>query len=80
MLSYFTDFDQYMPHGMCLLWQPWLLLLWAGSDLLILAAYFAIPFALLRVLAKRKDIRQRGLVVLFHPSSCCAASPMGCRW
>ncbi len=65
MLSYFTDFDQYMPHGMCLLWQPWLLLLWAGSDLLILAAYFAIPFALLRVLAKRKDIRQRGLVVLF---------------
>lgn len=54
-----------MPHGMCLLWQPWLVILWAGSDLLIVTAYFAIPFALLRVLRKRDDIKQRKLVVLF---------------
>jgi len=54
-----------MPHGMCLLWQPWLVILWAGSDLLIVTAYFSIPFALLRVLRKRDDIKQRKLVILF---------------
>lgn len=31
------EFGEYMPHGMCLLWKPWLVILWAGSDLLILA-------------------------------------------
>lgn len=59
------DFGQYMPHGMCLLWEPWLLILWAGSDVLIFLAYFAIPLALLRVLKQRKDIKHRGLVLLF---------------
>ncbi|MFY0310492.1 sensor histidine kinase [Leisingera sp. D0M16] len=59
------EFEQYMPHGMCLLWEPWLLVLWAGSDLLIFLAYFAIPLALLRVLRQRKDIKHRGLVLLF---------------
>ncbi len=65
MLSNFTDFSEYMPHGMCLLWEPWLLILWAGSDLLIVTAYFAIPFALVKVLVRRDDIKQRGLVLLF---------------
>jgi two-component sensor histidine kinase len=50
---------------MCLLWQPWLVILWAGSDLLIVTAYFSTPFALLRVLRKRDDIKQRKLVILF---------------
>lgn len=62
MATYFSD---YMPHGMCLLWQPWLVILWAGSDLIIVMAYFAIPLALLKVLKKRQDIKQRGLVILF---------------
>ncbi|QZD92033.1 sensor histidine kinase [Qipengyuania xiapuensis] len=61
----FTDVWQYMPHGMCLLWQPWLLLLWAGSDMLIFLSYSAIPIALLTVLRQRKDIPHAGLVVLF---------------
>lgn len=55
----------YMPHGMCLLWEPWLVILWAGSDLLIFASYMAIPFALFTVLRKRKDIPHAGLVALF---------------
>ena len=62
MLQYF---EQYMPHGMCLLWQPWLLLLWGGSDLLIFLSYTAIPIALLRVLRGRGDIKQGWLVLLF---------------
>ena len=61
----FSDIWQYMPHGMCLLWQPWLVILWAGSDLLIVLSYFAIPFALLTVLDRRKDVPHSGLVVLF---------------
>ncbi|WP_260482316.1 sensor histidine kinase [Sphingomicrobium flavum] len=61
----FIDIAQYMPHGMCLLWQPWLITLWAGSDLLIFLSYMAIPIALLTVLKKRGDIPHRGLIVLF---------------
>ncbi len=61
----FVDIWQYMPHGMCLLWQPWLVFLWAGSDLLIFLSYTAIPVALLTVLRRRKDIPYSGLVVLF---------------
>lgn len=61
----FTDIWQYMPHGMCLLWQPWLVILWAGSDLLIFAAYSAIPFALLQVVRQRSDMKHKGLVMLF---------------
>ncbi|QFT77375.1 HWE histidine kinase domain-containing protein [Erythrobacter sp. THAF29] len=58
------EYEQYMPHGMCLLWEPWLVVLWAGSDLLIFLAYMLIPLALIMVLRKRPDIRHRGLVTL----------------
>lgn len=59
------EYGDYMPHGMCLLWQPWLVLLWAGSDLLIFLSYTAIPIALLTVLSKREDVPQSRLVALF---------------
>lgn len=55
----------YMAHGYCLLWQPWLVTLWAGSDLLIFLSYLAIPIALVLFLRRRPDIRYRGLVSLF---------------
>lgn len=61
----FLDIWQYMPHGMCLLWQPWLVLLWAGSDALIFMAYMAIPFALFRVVRARNDMRHGWLAMLF---------------
>jgi len=59
------DYASYMPHGYCLFWQPWLVFLFAGSDLLIFVSYSAIPFALLLFLKRRPDVRYRGLVVLF---------------
>lgn len=59
------DVWQYMPHGMCLLWQPWLVLLWAGSDTLIFLAYMAIPLSLLMVVRGRTDLQHRGLILLF---------------
>lgn len=58
-------YDQYMPHGMCLLWEPWLVMLWAGSDLMIFTAYMALPLAIIMVLRKRPDLAHRGLVSLF---------------
>lgn len=59
------DFDQYMPHGMCLMWEPWLVTLWVGSDLMIFASYMAIPFSLYMVLRRRPDFAHRALVSLF---------------
>jgi two-component sensor histidine kinase len=59
------DYASYMPHGYCLLWDPWLVLLYVGSDLLIAVSYAAIPIALLLFLRRRPDIRYRGLVALF---------------
>ncbi len=59
------DYASYMPHGYCLYWQPWLVILYAGSDLLIFLAYSAIPIALLMFLRRRPDLRYRKLVALF---------------
>lgn len=59
------EFAAYMPHGYCLFWQPWLVALFAGSDLLIFLSYSAIPMALLIFLRRRPDIRYRLLVGLF---------------
>lgn len=59
------DYASYMPHGYCLYWQPWLVILYAGSDLLIFLAYSAIPIALLMFLRRRPDLRYRRLVALF---------------
>ena len=59
------EYASYMPHGYCLFWQPWLVTLYAGSDLLIFAAYSLIPFALLTFLPAAQDLRFRGLVALF---------------
>ena len=54
-----------MAHGYCLLWQPWLISLHAGADLLIFAAYTAIPVALFGLLRRRPELRDGRLVALF---------------
>jgi PAS domain S-box-containing protein len=55
----------YMPHGYCLLWEPWLVTLHAGSDLLIFGAYSAIPLAIWMFVSKRPNIEMKGLARLF---------------
>lgn len=65
MEDHVVAYGNYMPHGMCLLWEPWLLLLWAGSDLLIFFSYTAIPFALMMVLRRRTEVPQARLILLF---------------
>ncbi|MDA7430482.1 sensor histidine kinase [Primorskyibacter aestuariivivens] len=63
-ITFFQDLG-YMAHGMCLLWQPWLIALFAGSDFLIFMAYSIIPVAIYRVMRGRPDLENRGLAWLF---------------
>jgi two-component sensor histidine kinase len=64
-MSALLETAAYMPHGYCLFWQPWLLTLHAGSDLLIFLSYSAIPLALIIFLNRRPDVRFGGIVTLF---------------
>ena len=53
MHAFFTDG---IPHGYCLLWNPKLLWLHAGSDTVIAAAYFLIPVSLVQFVRRRRDV------------------------
>ncbi|TAN46650.1 MAG: EAL domain-containing protein [Methylococcaceae bacterium] len=55
----------FMPHGMCLLWNADLLWLHVVSDLLIAASYYSIPAALAYFALKRKDLEFRWIFLLF---------------
>ena len=55
----------FTPHGFCLAWDPGLIWLQAGSDLLIAIAYYSIPAALLIFLRRRRDLAFRPLFGLF---------------
>jgi PAS domain S-box-containing protein len=67
MLKWLTEITDYMPHGMCLLWQPWLMGLHIASDALIAAAYFAIPLGIAIFVRRRSDlnVQHRLMAVLF---------------
>jgi len=57
--------EGFMPHGMCLLWRPEMLLLYVGSDLLIFLSYLSIPVALGYFIAKRTDLEFSWMFALF---------------
>jgi PAS domain S-box-containing protein len=48
--------QSFSPHGICLLWDPGLLWLHAGSDIATGLAYFAIPVALASLTLKRPEL------------------------
>lgn len=54
-----------MPHGYCYLWNPGLVWLHVISDSLIALAYFTIPFALLWLVRKRRDLPFNWMIALF---------------
>jgi two-component system, LuxR family, sensor kinase FixL len=64
-LSAIFGSDNYMPHGMCLLWQPALIWLHAVSDGLIAASYYSIPAAITYFAIRRKDLPFKGTFFLF---------------
>jgi signal transduction histidine kinase/CheY-like chemotaxis protein len=55
----------FMPHGMCFDWQPGVLWLHVISDLLIAAAYYAIPVLLFYFSRRRRDISFTRILVAF---------------
>ena len=52
----FFDNDNYMPHGVCYLWQPEILWTTAISDVVIALAYFSITAAMIVFVKRRKDL------------------------
>jgi PAS domain S-box-containing protein len=67
MLSYLDWFDagRFMPHGLCLAWDPGLLSLTAGSDAIIAFSYYSIPIAMLYYASKRDDMILKPVLLLF---------------
>ena len=65
MFSQLLSADQFLPHGMCLLWFPELLALHAGADALIVLSYFSIPAALGYFVLRRRDVLFPWVFVLF---------------
>ena len=46
----------FMPHGYCYLWDPWLVWLNVASDGLITLSYYGIPVVLIYFIHKRRDL------------------------
>ncbi len=67
MLEFFLKLfsKEFMPHGMCYLWDPAVLWLSVISDSLIAAAYYAIPFLLFYFARRRRDVAFKGIFVAF---------------
>jgi hypothetical protein len=57
--------NDFMPHGMCFLWDPGVLWLNVMSDATIAAAYYAIPFLLFYFIRKRRDISYTPILAAF---------------
>jgi signal transduction histidine kinase len=62
--SWFSN-GQFLPHGHCYLWSPGVLWMNVVADILIATAYFTIPFALLYIARRRRDLPFDWLVVCF---------------
>lgn len=65
LLRLLIDPAPFMPHGMCLLWDPALIWLHLGSDLLTGLSYFSIPVALVVFARRRKDLAYSWMFLLF---------------
>ena len=66
MLSWFLQVADFMPHGMCLNWQPRLMALHIISDAVIALAYFAIPIGIFVFVRRRPDLNgQHKALALF---------------
>lgn len=49
-----SSIEEFIPHGMCLLWQPNLLFLHVISEAIITLSYYSIPIALVYFVVKRR--------------------------
>ncbi len=54
--SSITPSSDFMPHGYCYLWDPWIVWLHVISDGLITLSYYAIPVILIYFIRKNRDL------------------------
>ncbi|PSB24459.1 PAS domain-containing sensor histidine kinase [Chlorogloea sp. CCALA 695] len=59
------DLGQFVSHGHCYLWNPYLLGLHIVGDLLIALAYYSIPVMLFYFVRQRQDVPFKGIFLLF---------------
>jgi len=64
-LEQFSQSTDFMPHGYCLVWDPALLWLHVGSDIVTGLAYFLIAGVLFYLVFKRRDLPFFGMFLLF---------------
>ena len=57
--------SDFMPHGMCYLWQPDIIWLHVISDSLIAVSYLVIPLALVHFVRKRPDLPFHWMFLMF---------------
>jgi signal transduction histidine kinase len=57
--------SDFIPHGHCYLWRPEIISLHVISDGLTAFAYFLIPFALVHLIRKRRDLDFSWMFILF---------------
>ena len=62
--SWFSS-GQFLPHGHCYMWSPGVLWMNVVADILIAMAYFTIPFVLLYIARRRRDLPFDWLVICF---------------
>ncbi|MBV8831716.1 MAG: hypothetical protein JO108_21100 [Acidobacteriaceae bacterium] len=67
MLEFFRKLfvSDFMPHGHCYFWQPYLVWLNTTSDALVGLSYFLIPFSLYQIVRKRRDLTFNWMILMF---------------
>ena len=64
-LASLFDPSGFTPHGFCLIWDPGLVTLQAGSDAVIALSYYSIPLAIAWFAHQRRDLDYKWLIYLF---------------
>ena len=79
MLDFLFSQGGYTPHGYCLAWDPAVLWLHIGSDLMIALAYFSIPAAIAVFLRRRGDgsLHQPAMLFVTFIAACGLTHLMG---
>lgn len=57
--------SEFMPHGHCYFWEPFILWSHALSDSIIALAYMMIPFSLFYIVNRRRDFTYNWMVIFF---------------
>ncbi len=65
VITQFFGNDAYIPHGLCLAWEPAVLGLHVSSDVLIGLSYYSIPLALVHFVRRRRDVAFSWVLWLF---------------